>query len=323
MKIKKIAAVLAMFISLIFAGALNACTFTAKPTDTGEQPTIDTDGVVVTEDTDAVTYDYSRVSDVNCGILLIPENKNTVILKGGLSVLTLAVLIAPRDTNVTVRLNGIRFTAPAGNYGISVTDMTDGIIVRIELIGTNSVKGGAGYDGIDNAGDTATDAGNGYAAINAQNNDIVFSNAGALFITGGEGGIGGRGRDGFLNVGSYTAGGNGGNGGSGASGITARNILSENNAVSVTGGAGGNGGDGGNSEHDKRAGNGGKGGSGGSAVYTLSKPNLILAGGKMGNGGKGGVYKGENTILGFDTAAIYGGAAGASGNNGTDWIKKI
>lgn len=176
---------------------------------------------------------------------------------------------------------------------------------------------------------TGNDAVSGATALVAQTL-VIYINE--LYLTGGNGGNGGK----ALN--SAAAGKNGGNAGNGglalsipqAASIQVKSSCSKIVLTGGNGGHGGNGGDGANgnasSVHGKKGGNGGAGGNGAEPCnYFLSNSKITKskgASGVGGIGGNGGNGYGENAVGG--TGGIGGfsengtGGRGGDGGNGGD-----
>jgi len=175
-----------------------------------------------------------------------------------------------------------------GGIGIIADKVVINVESELEIIGGTGGQGGVGGKGA---------------------NGLKGSNAGFIWVGGGNGGAGGNG-------------GEGGVGGQGGAALNVNKLIVYSGTVTVKGGAGGQGGQGGT---------GGNGGAGGKGVWASD--------GKQGNGGQGGVggrgglfgdavvfssteiraYSGAQLIL-FDNGVGLGGQGGAGGNGGSGKI---
>ncbi|MDR1690813.1 MAG: InlB B-repeat-containing protein [Candidatus Methanoplasma sp.] len=282
-------------------------------------------------ESEILTYDYSSGDKTDIGIIRIPAEVPEVLFVGSVSkTLTMNIVISPRNMDLKITMNNIKFTAPAGvaainDEGSSATHHT----ITLMVIGNNVIAGGngkngyaGGYDGAGGSGDA------GAIGINADKHSIAVSGSGNLSIVGGNGGSGGAGGNtDSSNLNTRL----GGKGGAGGYGISCKSISFENatGSIIIKGGSGGNGGNGGKATAGYLAagkycdgGNGGQGGNGEHALKSDSAPvqpkikPISLIGGDGGNGGAygqsyGGMWGGKN------------GAQGANGNMAKDnyWDK--
>lgn len=277
-------------------------------------------------------HDFSNRTDLNIGQISIPYITERAMFIGTDETFNMNIVIGPRNRDLTIILDDMKFVAPRGHHGISYFDNSSAQhTLTIELFGDNSITGGAGHDGVDATIPwqnihTFTNAGSGFDAINARLNDITVIGAGSINLAGGKGGMSGKvSSSATVWPQDMRTNGLGTVGGIGGQAINANNISFVNATGSITviggqGGIGGNGSElmvritfGSNSWFVADAFSGADGGRGGNAVLisgNITHPPLrpvSISGGQGGAGGNG------ITVSGISSA---NGSQGANGLRG-------
>lgn len=232
----------------------------------------------------------------------IPEDSNITII--GTTTVS-SVTVANVETNIT--LDNVTIQNTASN--ISSVALTAGAIVALNLIGSNTLKGGTYAAGLQVPSGTA----------------IVISGAGTLFSTGGSsaagigGGNGGSGGTITINSGIVTAKGGSSGAGIGGGNIGAGGAITINGGtVTATGGSSG-------------AGIGGASASptgGGDAGTIVINGGTVTATGGAYGAGIGGAYKGAGGMIDISggTVTAISGSSGigiGEGSSGTGGAIRI
>lgn len=180
---------------------------------------IDTLPAPTNENTDeTVVYDYSLRTNAEIGAVTIPATIKQAIFIGSSTVFKMNVVILPRNTDLKIVMNNMKFKAESsgvGTHGIADTGVANKHTVYIALYGDNSITGGIGKKGKNYSADGGTYSssaqfavdlrnatndyarengmigGEGYAGIALSANNLTIYGSGRLSVTGGTGGTSG------------------------------------------------------------------------------------------------------------------------------------